>query len=509
MKSLPRLALSLAVLLTLAPPLAAQEKPTTTAEAEKPAAEVHHLEETPPARKDFGQETARLKQAIDAVLAGSDVTQGKVGIYAVDVATGQELYSRGADLALNPASNSKLITSAAALDTFGPYHTFETDLMADGVGDDGTIKGSLYVKASGDAFLLYEDFMGWAGQLRQQGVKKIDGDLVIDDTLFAGAYLPPAYGQKNEDASYRAPIGAFSVNFNAVSVVVDPGKKPGDKPHIRMVPPNDHVKIVNQATTYAGRRRYIHVASQTDGDGTKLVITGRIGDKATTFHSRRKRIDNPPLFAGAVLANALKTVGIELTGTVKKGKTPDGEQVLVVHHSQPLSYIILAMNKWSNNFMAELLLRDMGAAETTPSTWDAARKHVLAFLKDKVGLDTTTVTYHNGSGLYDANRVSPRQFVKVLRYMSKHKWAPEYMSSLSIAGDDGTLERRLQDDATHEKVRAKTGTLNNVSALSGYLHTKSGRLVAFSILFNDQPRYGWRYRPVQDRIIHALVDFDG
>lgn len=461
----------------------------------------------------LAQKTARLKNAIEATLAGSDVTQGKVGILAVDVASGQVLYARNADLAMSPASNTKLMTVAAALDTFGPAHTFETQVLSDAPPAGGTLAGPVYMKGGGNAFLLYENFLDWANQLRLQGVKKIDGPIVVDNTLFAGQDLPPLFDTKNEDAAYRAPIGALSVNFNGVSVRVDPGASIGQPATYRLVPANQHIEVVNRASTVAGQRRNIVVSSETipPGQGTeigtRIVISGSIGLEARTFQSRRKRIDNPAQFAGAVFIEALKAVGIEVGATVQTGKTPAGAHLLVSHASQPLSYIALATNKWSNNFMSEMLFRLLGTTDNGPGTWAASEQAVHAFLQ-KSGIDTTGLVFKNGSGLYDGNRASPRQYVELLRVMSTHPWAPEFKASLPISGLDGTLERRLEGAEVRGKIRAKTGTLNESAALSGYLRSATHRQIAFSIIFNDPPTFAWRYRPVQDRLAAAIEAFD-
>jgi D-alanyl-D-alanine carboxypeptidase/D-alanyl-D-alanine-endopeptidase (penicillin-binding protein 4) len=521
MKYLSRCFVAAVILLAMSAPAAAQESPASgqAGQVGQVDSAAQSADETSP---EFERKAERLEQAIESILADSDVTRGKVGIYAVDMATGNVLYEQGADIAMNPASNTKLITGAAALDAFGPNHTFETlllaeDVDADGMVADGVIDGPLYVKGGGDAFLLFEDFMGWAAELRQKGVREITGDIIVDDSIFAGEFLPPAFGQKDEDASYRSPIGAFSVGFNAVSVVVEPAETVGEPPSYRLVPPNEHIEVVNRATTTDGRRRRIHVVSEpirssgaeSDGVpvGTKFIITGSIGKDARQFRSRRKRIDNPSLFSGAVLVEALEMVGIEVGGRVETGEAPESAEVLVSHSSQPLTYIVLAMNKWSNNFMAEMLLRMLGTTEGEPSTWEASQAAAMEFLKE-TGIDTAGIVLKNGSGLYDANRASPRQFVALLRYMKEHQWAPEFTTSLAIAGIDGTMARRLEDESVRGKVRAKTGTLNEVTALSGYLRTDSDRLVAFSIIFNDPPRYAWHYRPVQDRIAQAIEAFD-
>ncbi|MGM0554805.1 MAG: D-alanyl-D-alanine carboxypeptidase/D-alanyl-D-alanine endopeptidase, partial [Myxococcota bacterium] len=227
---------------------------------------------------DFAAARKQLTGQIDTILKSSDVTAGSVGVYVADVETGAELYKRGADQPLNPASNIKLITSAAALDRFGPQHTFTTRVLVDDL-QDGVVKGSMYVRGEGEAFLLFEDFIDWAAELRQKGVTKVEGDIVVDDGAFDAAYLPPGFEQKSEDASYRSPIGAVSVNFNAVTAVISPAQKAGEQPSVRLVPPNEHVEVINRASTRPGGRRRLMVASKTTEDGTKLVIDGYTGTR--------------------------------------------------------------------------------------------------------------------------------------------------------------------------------------------------------------------------------------
>jgi D-alanyl-D-alanine carboxypeptidase/D-alanyl-D-alanine-endopeptidase (penicillin-binding protein 4) len=448
---------------------------------------------------------AALQKKIDGVLASRISSKAKVGIVAVDTKTGQLLYERNGDEPFNPASNMKLITSATALDHFGPSHTFETTLLATSP-EDGTVDGPLYVRGEGEAFLLFEDFIDWAAELKLEGIDTIKGDIVIDDTVFKGEYLPPGFGQKDEDASYRSPIGAVSVNFNAVTAIVEPNGT--DKPSIRLFPPNGHVRVVNRARTVGGSGQSLSFSSEPTEEGaTELVIGGAIGSSSDPVRSRL-RIDNPPLYAGSVLAKALEMVGITVEGKVRTGKVPETADVVVSHESQPLSYIALAMNKWSNNFMAEQLLRTLGREDKeAPSTWKVARRRVVSFLK-RVGIETGSVSIKNGSGLYDGNLVSPRQFVRLLTFMLDHPAGPEFVSSLAVAGRDGTLKERMEGEATAGNVRGKTGTLNQVSALSGYVTTASGREVAFSILLNDTPRRGWRYRPAQDAIVEVLAGFE-
>lgn len=453
----------------------------------------------------------KLAATLDPLCTKGDLAKTRVGVHVVDLRTGQELYSRDADALYNPASNMKMMTSAAALDLFGPSHTFSTTLSAAKVEGD-TIPGDLFLYGTGEGFILYEDVLDWAASIKHQGVTTIEGDLIVGDGPFQGGdYLPPGFEQKNEDASYRAPIGAVSINFNAITLNVEPGAKPGEAPIFTLDPPNDHVVIDSSLKTVAGKSRRFSVKSITseDGKGTILKVTGSVGVDASAW-STRKRIDNPPLFAGAIVKKALEDMGINVEGSVKHGEvTKAGKSVRLVNHgSEPLTELIMAMNKWSNNFMAEQLFRALGTHASVKSdrgTWEASNKTLADFMT-RAGLKSDSFTIKNGSGLYAGNALTPRAITTMLAFMHQHTWGVEYMASMAIGGTDGTLGKRFK--SSRGKIRGKTGTLNEVSALSGYVTTKSGRLLAVSILFNDPPTFAWRLRGEQDAIAQALIDFD-
>jgi len=379
-----------------------------------------------------------LHSKIDRILERRVESEANVGIVAVDTRTGQRLYERNADATFNPASNMKLFTSAAAFDRFGPSHTFETELLA-GERNSDRIGGGLFIRGEGDAFLLFEDVVAWAAKLRARGIGRIEGGLIVDDTLFDEAYLPPLFDQQEEDASYRAPIGAVSVNFNAVTAIANPGSETGDEPDLRTFPPNDHVEIDNRAQTVAGGGRNLVFKSEpTDEGATVVIVEGSIGLEAPEMRSRL-RVDNPPAYAGAILRNALSMVDIDVQGPVRTGETPPEAESVISHSSQPLSYIALAMNKWSNNFMAEQLLRTLGVEDESGSTWDSARAAVRSFIAS-IGIDSGALTIKNGSGLYDGNEVTPDHIVRLLTHMLDHRAGPEFVSSLAVGGTDGTLK---------------------------------------------------------------------
>ncbi|RAL24960.1 D-alanyl-D-alanine carboxypeptidase/D-alanyl-D-alanine-endopeptidase [Lujinxingia litoralis] len=469
---------------------------------ETSALEVPQVPEVP-ALESAGPSYPELERAIEQVLADPELQRAKVGIHVEDAASGEVLYSHDADAPLNPASNIKLITAATALDLLGPHYTFSTELATNRRSESSI--GDLYVIGSGEAFLLFKDVLAWAGELKLQGIDTISGDLIIDESAFEEGYLPPGYETRDTDASYRSSIGALSVNFNTVTTTVTPAT-PGEPAQVRLDPPQEHVEVVNRTRTVAGGLSRVQVSARPSEEGTIIEVGGTIGQRANPV-SVRKRVDNPPEFAGAVMARALKMVGIGFDGEVRPGAAPQTRERLHVHHSAPLIDTISAMNKWSNNFMAEQLLLATARQSDGPATWEEAIAKATDFMV-RAGFDAERFSLHNGSGLYEGNEVSARQFVSLLRYMRGHAFGPEFIASLPIAGIDGSLRNRLREPHVSGNLRAKTGTLNNVTALSGYVQTRSGRQAAFSILINDPPRRAWVYRPHQDRIAQAIANFD-
>lgn len=456
-------------------------------------------------------ELSALSDAIEQALADPKLDGTRVGVHVVDLETGQELYAREADKRFNPASNIKLITSAAALDVFGPNRTFTTRVIA-GAVEGGVVKRGLHVHGEGAGFLLHEDVLDWAAAIKARGITRVEGGVTIDGDPFTGGdYLPPGYEQKSEDASYRAPIGPVSINYNATTVTVLPARA-GQPAVVRLDPPNGHVQVANTAKTVAGSGRKISIKSVTidDGAGTRIEVEGTIGEAASPW-SKRKRVDNPPLYAGAILERALEDMGVEVEGEIRQGEALEEGVTLVTHNSNPLIYVVMAMNKWSNNFMAEQLLRDLSTVEAAGAkrgTWAGGIAVASDFLK-RAGVDPESFKLHNGSGLYRGNFVTPRAFTTLLRHMHQHVWSHEYKASLAISGVDGTLAGRLRGESTRGRVRGKTGTLNEVSALSGYARTRGGREVAFVILFNDPPIRAWRLRSQQDAVARAIVEWGG
>ena len=427
---------------------------------------------------------ATLEGQIDAALADPYLATAQVGVVVVDLASGDTLYRKNADLALNPASNVKLVTTAAALGLLGPAHRYSTRLYHDKDALEGaTITGDVYLRGSGDPALVTEDLWAMAADLRARGITKITGGIVVDASRFDRDELPPGFDQKEELAAYRAPSGAASVNFNTFELRVRPAWAADATPMASITPPVPSLVLVNDARTGPGSLDRLSVAVEVEKKVTKVTLRGSIGVDAGS-KSYRYPISDPSRHAGEVLAFVLKQNGIRLgRSKTKLGAVPGDAALVGVHHSEPLSVLIRSVNKHSNNFMAEQILKSL-AAPGGPATFDGALGRVREHLGE-IGVAPDGLRLGNGSGLYDTNRISATQFTKMLAAVyGDPRVSADYLASLAIMGVDGTTRTRLEHSDRRGFIRAKTGTLDGVYCLSGYAGAPNRAPIAFSILFN-------------------------
>jgi D-alanyl-D-alanine carboxypeptidase/D-alanyl-D-alanine-endopeptidase (penicillin-binding protein 4) len=446
-----------------------------------------------------------LKAALDALFDDKRLQGAKLSVHVRDVRSGDTLYGRKEDALLNPASNMKLVTAAAMLDHLGPDFTYTTELWASGLRGD-VITGDLAIKGNGDPFLEWSHLLELAERVARKGVREVKGDLLVDDTAFDPRYLPPAFDQKDEDDAFRAPVSAVSANFGAMNVLVIPGEV-GQPPSVSFDPPCDYADVENKALTVKSKdetaKKPLTVEVRAAGSRTKVIIGGTTTPEGGA--TVRKRVEDPSIYTGFLLKRALETMGVKVLGEVKRGAAPK-DKLMAKHSSYQLPYLLAAMQKWSNNFMAEGLFKSLDLGDE-PASWEDAAEVVRQFVK-KTGVKGEFKVV-NGSGLYDANRFSASQLTRILAYMDKREDVrAEYEASFAIAGVDGTLGDRMKKTPAQGTLRGKTGTLNEVVSLSGYAYTKSGRKLAFSVLFNEASGGAWSYRKVQDELGAILSGLD-
>lgn len=446
-----------------------------------------------------------LKAQIDLLLEAPILADATVGIHVMDLETGKVLYQRDAEQPLNPASNVKLLTTASALVALGPEHRYATRILrGDGALSGSVVKGDVYLEGSGDPNLVTEDLMALASELHARGVRRITGGVVVDNTRFDKDELPPGFDQKEELASYRAPSSAASVNFNTFLVRASPGAKVGDAALVGLDPAVGGITLTNTATTVPGRGRKLFADVESVGSGMKIEIRGTIGEDASSGRYRYP-VANPSRNAGEVLLAVLKKQGIKVgRKKVKVGPSPKNARSLATHFSDPLSALIRSVNKFSNNFMAEQILKTLSPTDM-PASFASASKREREVLTS-LGIDLDGARLTNGSGLYDTNRVSPAQVTALLTAMvGDFRYRADFLASLAVMGVDGTTRSRLQDSDATRWVRVKTGTLDGISALSGYVGARGRDPIVFSLLFNDLPAGGTSSaREVQNEVALML-----
>ncbi|HVK88013.1 MAG TPA: D-alanyl-D-alanine carboxypeptidase/D-alanyl-D-alanine-endopeptidase [Kofleriaceae bacterium] len=433
--------------------------------------------------------TERLTAATTSrpALAGAKITAA-----VLDLETNQPLYRLGGDVKQNLASNAKLLTSTAALATLGNGFRWRTAVFAEKPPDaTGTIQGDLYLRGRGDPMLSAAHLEELAQELYARGIRTIEGKLVIDTTYFDDLVEPPHFDeQPKERAGFRAPVASLGVARSAATVVVV--ANPGGSAEVTLEPDaGDYLRITKrEVTSITQGRTRLRVDIKPKRDHVEYEVSGqiRVGEGSWDF---RRRVDEPARFAGEVFRRALIARGITIRerGLPVRPVPPTAKQ-LAFHDSAPLAEIVRFMNKTSDNYVAESVLKTLGAETRTtpgPATWADGLAAVRAYLAS-IGIPESSYRIENGSGLFSATEVSADQLVKLLAAAhADYRVGPDLLGSLPIGGADGTLGRRWYGQPARGRVRAKTGTLDKVITLSGYVAVDSKRPIAFAILVNDIP----------------------
>ena len=441
---------------------------------------------------------ARLGQLVAEAGAGEQVS-----IAVADAATGATIFEHQAQLALNPASNQKLVTAAAALELLGGDFRIRTGLYGRVEGD--AVVGGLYLRGFGDPSLRQADLVELARDLADHGVRRVDG-VVVDATYFDEQLLPPAFEQQpDEIAPFRAATGAISVDANAYTLRILPGSAVGEPARVRL-DGSDYFALENSLTTAAGGAPAVIAIQRDRGATMQLLLRGSV-PLGVTGVSYRRRIENPLAWSGHLMSDALSAAGIRNTGGVRMAAAPSDAALLAQHQSRPLAELISAMGKQSDNFVAEMVFRVIGAERHHPGRVEDSVSAVREYLT-RAGVGTEGVEIVNGSGLFRGNRVPASHLVRLLSHVYQTPAIrDEYVAHLAVGGVDGTLANRLGDLPRPRIVRAKTGTLDDAIALSGYvLGPDAGTAVAFSVLVNGASGRHGAARGLADGVARAIAE---
>ena len=448
---------------------------------------------------------ADLSQTVEQAFGQPAFAHGIQGIIVESLKDGRVLYEKNSDLVFIPASNMKLLVSSASLDLLGPDYVIPTALFVTGKISNGKLKGNVILVGQGDPTLKYENLEEMASKLKSLGIKTIHGNIQADDTYYDGVRLGDGWSWDYQSDYYAAQISALDLNENVVGVWVRPGKKLGDPALIELLPKTGYMNVTNECkTSDTGSSNSISM-DRVCGTNT-IRITGNVAlDYEPKGPERAVTVDDPALFACTVFSEILKRDGVRIKGKVLRGPKPADARPLFVHNSPPMSEILKLLNKPSDNLIAECLFRQLGAKFKGKGSTALGEGVELDYLK-KIGADTTAINISDGSGLSRYDLVSPKNLLAVLKYMRGHKDSQIFIDSLPIAGVDGTLRKRLKGTAAEGNVRAKTGYIGAVRALSGYVTTKSGEPLVFSILMNNHLCRSSEADAAIDSIIVALAN---
>lgn len=440
---------------------------------------------------------ASLATTLRSLLERRAIAGARVAVMVAAADSGRALYASSENAPMNPASNAKLLTAAAALSLLGPATTFQTTVWGRLEGD--TVS-ALTLRGGGDPGLRARDLDALAAELSSRGVLRVTGGILLDDTLYGSESLPPGFEQQpGEDAAYRPAVSALSVDAAAITVTVRADAS-GRRCHAIASPP-EAAEVITAAEVHASAAPTVRMEPLADGRA-RIEVRGRCASSPSVLARRQL---HPTAVAGAVFRRALTRYGIAVTGEDRVGATPEGLEELASHRSQPLSVLLHEAGKHSNNFTAEMIFLATGGGHG----FAAASERVRSWARSQ-GVSTQGLQLRNGSGLYDSDRLSARQLVQVLRAawrdpVTRH----EFVAQLATAGEDGTLARRLAVRPARGVVRAKTGTLNDVIALSGYvLGPTPARTLVFSVLVNGARGHTAEARRLADDVALAIASWN-
>jgi D-alanyl-D-alanine carboxypeptidase/D-alanyl-D-alanine-endopeptidase (penicillin-binding protein 4) len=490
---------AIALVLVLLTPVADAAKRRKKSRARKAA----------PARPADAATGTTLSERISSLMNGSVARSSDVSLQVVDVETGAVVAERNPNMPLAPASNMKLFTTAAAIDLLHPDFQVTTTVFMRGTADaSGTLNGDVKVVGHGDPTIGGRFHDGhatavideWATDLKRAGVKTIHGNLIFEYGYMDIEYIHPTWPVNQLVNWYEAPVAAFSMQENCVQVRVSP-TKPGKACLVQFEPPTSYLQLETSCVTGRG----LPFITRNRNSNTIIVRGGTPARTGVT--EVFVTIENPVQYFATVTHETFVRNGINVQGQIivtPRDDRPDWKAVS--QHTTPLNVVVDVINKKSQNHYAEELVKIIGAETKKDGTWPAGTGAVTEWLTGK--LDVPASEYHqaDGSGMSRDNRASANAFVHLLRYMWKGPYREDFLSSLPYSGDpDSKFGHRLRVAPYARQVFAKTGYIVGVVGLSGYVRGGSGRIYAFSFVFNRYHVGVYAVYQLQDSMLKEII----
>jgi serine-type D-Ala-D-Ala carboxypeptidase/endopeptidase (penicillin-binding protein 4) len=497
--------LAVLLLLLLDPAVDAQSKKKKKTTPRKKAAATRRA--APPAPAVPVGRT--FEERLNSLVNGSVASSADSSIQIVELESGRVVAERNPHMPVSPASNMKLFTTAAAIDLLKPGFEVTTGVYVRGQVDaSGTLNGDVRFVGRGDPTIggRFHDgnatavMQDWAAELKRAGIKTVAGNLVFEHGYFDADYIHPTWPTDQLTAWYEAPIAAFSMQEGCIAVRVLPSRA-GQPCVVQLDPPTSYVSVRNTCRTGRG----LPFITRHNGSN-EIIVRGGVparSGKTEVFIT----VENPVHYFASVTNETLQRNGIKIQGQIVL--TPRDARTdwrLVAKHTTPLNILIYVINKKSQNHYAEQVLKMIGAEMRKDGSWAGGNAEVKEWLTTKIGVPANEFYPVDGSGMSRNNRASANAFISLLRYMWKSPWREEFVSSMPYTGDpDSKFGNRLRRPPFARQVYAKTGYISGVIGLSGYVHAQSGKVYAFSFLFNRYRVGVFGVYSLQDEMLKEII----
>jgi D-alanyl-D-alanine carboxypeptidase/D-alanyl-D-alanine-endopeptidase (penicillin-binding protein 4) len=428
-----------------------------------------------------------------------------VGVQIQSMNSGRILYQYNANNYFTPASTFKTFTAVAALSYLGPDYVFKTQLLSTAsTVNQGVLHSDIYLKFAGDPTLTYNDLSQLLATLTKSGVHTIQGNVYVDASLFDDEWIAPGLSDEEQHFCYAASMSAVILNKNCYSFELVPGR-PGQHALLKNSLTSQFVNFNNSVVTSTRRMRGGCALNVKTDANNNYVLSGclRRNIRGVGFGVP---IRNPKIYGLYVTRALLRHLGIQVTGKIELEKTPPHLIVLAEHNSAPLAALVKHMLKKSDNIIAEALYKKLGAALYGEGTWITGKQAVMQILEKNAHIDFREVRLIDGSGLSPYNQVSPLAMSQLLHYaFHDNNIRQPFLNALPLSGVDGTLRNRMGNNGMLRRVRAKTGTINHVTGLAGYVQTNHNEILSFVVFVNNFNGPTSYFRTVEDRISTFLA----
>ncbi len=459
----------------------------------------------------------RLQSDLEQIFADSNFASAQWGVEVLSLDRGELLFEHNPICLYMPASNNKILTSAAALVRLGPEYRFETGVWMGGGISEGILKGDLLITGAGDPSIAarfhagdpFAVFKEWAAHLKEKGIGRIEGELIGADLAFDPKTLGRGWNWDDLAYGYAAPVTSLQFNENLMTAVITPADTVGKAASVRVAPLTDYMAVDCRVLTGPpGSESTIEIRRAEVGESIVLLGSVPLGGEAVT---QRIAVRDPTLFFMRALKQTLQAEGVDVSGCLIK-KAPRSENfttgltLLFPHRSVPLASILNPLLKVSQNLYAETMSRALAIAAGREGSFKDGRDIVEETLGG-MAIQRGTYLYADGSGLSRLNLVSADLLVRIFRFMYRHRYFSQFYDSLPIAGVDGTIAERMKGTRAENNARAKTGSLAGVRSLSGYVRTADGEMLAFAMIANNFLASTKAAEYVQDAAVERLANF--